>query len=96
MSLRLTYGAGVYAIGIGATFPNGYLNRGECTSRRSSAALRSRQESLARTGVETGMVTNERYLHFDNIDMEEPYISSRCSRCGQEFRHRTQARRTSR
>jgi len=32
------------------------------------------------------MVTNERYLHFDNIDMEQPDISSRCSRCGREFR----------
>lgn len=27
----------------------------------------------------------ERYLHFDNIDMEQPDISSRCSQCGQEF-----------
>lgn len=26
-----------------------------------------------------------RYLHFDNIDMEQPDISSRCSRCGQQF-----------
>jgi hypothetical protein len=32
------------------------------------------------------MVTNERYLHFDNIDMDKPDISSRCSCCGQEFR----------
>jgi hypothetical protein len=31
------------------------------------------------------MVTNERYLHFENIDMKKPDISSRCSRCGQEF-----------
>ena len=26
-----------------------------------------------------------RYLHFDNIDVEQPDISSRCSRCGQQF-----------
>ena len=32
------------------------------------------------------MYTVERYLQFDNIDMEQPYISSRCSQCGQEFR----------
>lgn len=32
------------------------------------------------------MHTVERYLHFDNIDMEQPDISSRCSQCGQEFR----------
>jgi hypothetical protein len=25
------------------------------------------------------------HLHFQNIDMEKPDISSRCSRCGQEF-----------
>jgi hypothetical protein len=31
------------------------------------------------------MVTHERYLQFDNIDMEEPDISARCSQCGQEF-----------
>jgi hypothetical protein len=27
----------------------------------------------------------KRYLHFDNIDMREPEIHARCSRCGQEF-----------
>jgi hypothetical protein len=32
------------------------------------------------------MVTQNRYLQFDNIDMEQNDISSRCSRCGQEFR----------
>jgi hypothetical protein len=32
------------------------------------------------------MVTQDRYLHFDNIDMEQRGISSRCSCCGQEFR----------
>lgn len=32
------------------------------------------------------MVTENRYLQFDNIDMEEPTISSRCSRCGREFK----------
>ena len=26
-----------------------------------------------------------RYLHFDNIDMEKPVISSQCSRCKREF-----------
>lgn len=29
---------------------------------------------------------DERYLQFDNIDMERPDIRSRCSRCGREFR----------
>lgn len=32
------------------------------------------------------MHTVDRYLHFDNIDMEQPDISSRCSECGQAFR----------
>lgn len=32
------------------------------------------------------MVTQNRYLQFDNIDMEKPAISSRCSHCRQEFR----------
>ena len=27
----------------------------------------------------------DRYLHFDNIDIEEPDVFSRCSRCGTEF-----------
>ena len=31
------------------------------------------------------MHTVERYLHFDNIDMQQPDISSRCSLCGQTF-----------
>ena len=32
------------------------------------------------------MGTDDRYLHFDNIDLGEPEISSRCSDCGQEFK----------
>lgn len=32
------------------------------------------------------MNNEERYLQFENIDMEQPDISSRCSRCGKEFR----------
>jgi hypothetical protein len=32
------------------------------------------------------MVTLERYLQFENIDMEKPDISSRCTRWGREFR----------
>lgn len=32
------------------------------------------------------MVIQNRYLQFDNIDIDEPNISSRCSRCGREFR----------
>lgn len=28
----------------------------------------------------------DRYLHFSSIDMEQPEISSQCSRCGQEFK----------
>ena len=31
------------------------------------------------------MQTVERYLHFDNIDMGQPYISSWCSWCGKTF-----------
>ena len=31
------------------------------------------------------MITAERYLHFDNIDMQIPYIASRCSQCRQTF-----------
>jgi hypothetical protein len=31
------------------------------------------------------MLTVDRYLHFDNIDMEKPDIKSQCSRCGQAF-----------
>ena len=31
------------------------------------------------------MTSSDRYLHFDNIDMNEPVISSRCSRCASEF-----------
>jgi hypothetical protein len=31
------------------------------------------------------MTAVDRYLHFDNIDVEQPYISSRCSYCGQTF-----------
>ena len=35
---------------------------------------------------EVYMFTRERYLHFDNIDMELPDITSRCSQCGQTFK----------
>jgi hypothetical protein len=31
------------------------------------------------------MAVQDRYLRFDNIDIEKPDIVSRCSRCGQEF-----------
>lgn len=31
------------------------------------------------------MTSSDRYLHFDNIDMDEPVISSRCSCCAREF-----------
>lgn len=31
------------------------------------------------------MTAADRYLHFDNIDMDKPDISSSCSRCGQTF-----------
>lgn len=31
------------------------------------------------------MTYSDRYLHFDNIDMNEPVISSRCSCCSREF-----------
>ena len=36
------------------------------------------------------MFAHERYLHFDNIDMELPDISSRCSQCGQTFKAKPQ------
>ena len=32
------------------------------------------------------MITVDRCLHFDNIDMEQPEISSQCSHCGQKFK----------
>jgi hypothetical protein len=32
------------------------------------------------------MLSKDRYLHFDNIDMREPNISSRCSVCGLTFK----------
>ena len=32
------------------------------------------------------MITVDRYLHFDNIDIEKPNISSQCSHCGQMFK----------
>ena len=31
------------------------------------------------------MSTVDRYLHFENIDVEQPEISSQCSQCGQTF-----------
>jgi len=31
-------------------------------------------------------VTNQgRYLHFDAVNLDPPYVVSRCSQCGQEF-----------
>ena len=32
------------------------------------------------------MITVDRYLHFDNIDVEQPEISSQCTHCGQAFK----------
>ena len=32
------------------------------------------------------LITRERYLHFDNLDMSLPFISSNCSLCGREFK----------
>ena len=32
------------------------------------------------------MIDVGRYLHFDNIDMQKPDISSQCSHCGQTFK----------
>jgi hypothetical protein len=37
------------------------------------------------------MIAVDRYLHFDNIDMEQPSICSRCSHCGQAFKAEPQA-----
>ena len=31
------------------------------------------------------MVSQNRYLHFENIDMKAPEIHSQCSQCGREF-----------
>ena len=31
------------------------------------------------------MSTSDRYLHFENLDMAQPTISSQCSCCGQTF-----------
>lgn len=31
------------------------------------------------------LITRERYLHFDNLDMSLPFISSNCCLCGREF-----------
>lgn len=31
------------------------------------------------------LITRERYLHFDNLDMSLPFISSNGSLCGREF-----------
>jgi hypothetical protein len=31
------------------------------------------------------MTPSDRYLRFDNIDMDRPVISSRCSACQREF-----------
>jgi hypothetical protein len=32
------------------------------------------------------MIDLDRYLHFDNIDMHKPDISSQCSHCGRTFK----------
>ena len=37
------------------------------------------------------MITVDRYLHFDNVDMGQPEISSQCSHCGQAFKAEPQA-----
>ena len=31
------------------------------------------------------MTSTDRYLHFDNIDMDKPVINAQCSRCKREF-----------
>jgi hypothetical protein len=31
------------------------------------------------------MKLQERYLHFDNLDMQQPVVSSQCSECGLRF-----------
>ena len=31
------------------------------------------------------LISRGRYLHFDNLDMSAPFISSKCSLCGCEF-----------
>jgi hypothetical protein len=31
------------------------------------------------------LISRERYLHFDNLDMSLPFISCNCSLCGREF-----------
>jgi hypothetical protein len=31
------------------------------------------------------LITRERYLHFDNLDLSLPLISSNCSLCRREF-----------
>jgi hypothetical protein len=37
-------------------------------------------------GMRTLAVTAvDRYLHFDNIDIRQPEVSSQCSHCGQRF-----------
>lgn len=42
-----------------------------------------RSVALLRDSLE--MTPLDRYLHFENIDMEQPDISSRCSECGRAF-----------
>jgi hypothetical protein len=38
------------------------------------------------------MTPSDRYLQFDNIDMDEPVISSRCSACQRPFAASPKAR----
>jgi hypothetical protein len=37
------------------------------------------------------MIDLDPYLHFDNIDMQKPDISSQCSHCGRTFKVELQA-----
>jgi hypothetical protein len=32
------------------------------------------------------MSTVDRYLHVENIDVEQPAVSSQCTHCGQKFK----------
>jgi hypothetical protein len=40
------------------------------------------------------MIAVDRYLQFDNIEMEQPHIFSRCSYCGQTFEAEPMPRET--
>lgn len=47
--------------------------------------LRRKLEELRR-GNEAAMPSPNRYLRFQNLDVQEPSIRAQCSACGQEFR----------